>query len=117
MPVPPSPLSRPLEKPHRPQGPAGGFWSNNVAVRDSTAKAGHLGVGGRGDRWVDRGPGARTSSDARQRQSPESPGAGTGLSPWPQFPRGEQAWSSIGMSDSVIQERGCLCPFKEKSKH
>lgn len=65
MPDLPSPLSRPLEKPHQPQGPAGGFWSNNVAVRDSTAKAGHLGGGGRGDRWVDRGPGACTSSDAR----------------------------------------------------
>lgn len=30
--------------------------------------------------------------------------------------RGQQAWWSLGMSDSAIQKRGWLCPFKEKFK-
>lgn len=86
-----------------------------MAVRDSTAKAGHLGVGGRGDRWVDRGPGACTISDA----GPWASGV-LGLARvsclGPYSHSGKQAWWSLGMSDSGIQERGWLCPFKEKFK-
>ena len=86
-----------------------------MVVRDSTAKAGHL-VGAGGDRCVDRGPRACTSSDP----GPWVPGV-SGLALrfclGPSSHSGKQAWSSLGMSDSGILERGWLCPFKEKFKH
>lgn len=43
-------------------------------------------LGGRGDRWADRAPGPCTSPMPRP-MGPGSLGAGTGLSPWLQFPQ------------------------------
>lgn len=113
LPLLPWPLSRTLEGPHGSQSPAGRFWSSNVAVRDSTAKAGHLGARGRGDRWVN---GSRGPVPARC-LGPNAPGTlGLALvSPLGcSSHQGKQAWSNLGMSASEMQERGWLLPFQGK---